>query len=70
MDDKKPEPYPLVKSYHFVDKAIPSPPGKKVKHLIPAEDAYAMNRRWWLVTAGAAVAALAVGMAVGRFLLP
>ena len=70
MDDKKPAASRPGKHYHFVDKMIPSPPGKKAKHLIHGEDAYAMNRRWWLVTAGAAVAALVVGMALGRFLLP
>jgi hypothetical protein len=41
-----------------------------VKHLIPAEDACAMNRRWWLVTVGAAAVALGVGALLGRFLLP
>jgi hypothetical protein len=59
-------------SYFFDDEAIPSPPGKRFrgKHLEPGEDPYAISRRWWLVTVGAAVAALAVGLLVGRFLIP
>jgi hypothetical protein len=58
--------------YFFDDEAIPSPPGKRFrgKHLEPGEDPYAISRRWWLVTVGAAAAALAVGLLVGRFLLP
>jgi hypothetical protein len=72
MDDKKPEDYRVGNSYLFFDVAIPSPPGKKFrgKHLVPGEDPYAINRRWWLVTVGAAVVALGVGALLGRFLLP
>jgi hypothetical protein len=60
------------RSYIFDVEAIPSPPGKRFrgKHLEPGEDPYAISRRWWLVTVGAAAAALAVGLLVGRFLLP
>jgi hypothetical protein len=72
MDEKNPESYRVGKAYLFTCKAIPSHPGKKFrgKHLVPGEDPYAINRRWWLVTAAAAGAALVVGLAVGRFLLP
>jgi hypothetical protein len=60
------------RSYLFHIEAIPSPPGKRFRgqHLEPGEDSYAISRRWWLVTVGAAVAALAVGLLVGRFLIP
>jgi hypothetical protein len=65
---KKPEPFGVMPAQEFDEEdAIPSPPGK---HLIPGEDPYAISRRWWLVTVGAAVAALAVGALVGRFLIP
>jgi hypothetical protein len=69
---KKLENYGVGPSQEFHVEAIPSPPGKRFrgKHLIPGEDPYAISRRWWLVTVGAAVAALAVGVLVGRFLLP
>ena len=58
------------RSYLFHAEAIPSPPGQRFrsKHLEPGEDPYAISRRWWLVTVAAA--ALAVGLLVGRFLLP
>jgi hypothetical protein len=69
---KKLEPYGVGPSQEFDVEAIPSPPGTRFrgKHLEPGEDPYAISRRWWLVTVGAAAAALAVGLLVGRFLLP
>ena len=72
MAEKKMERYRVGKAQGFDCQAIPSPPGKKFrgKHLLPGEDPYAISRRWWLVTVGAAVAALGAGMLVGRFLLP
>jgi hypothetical protein len=70
--EKKPDGRQGRYSYVFDDEAIPSPPGTRFrgKHLEPGEDPYAISRRWWLVTVGAAAAALAVGTLVGRFLLP
>jgi hypothetical protein len=54
-------------------RVIHPPPGTRVfkgKHLWPGEDPYAIRRRWWVVTAGAALAAFALGLLAGRFLLP
>ena len=72
MGKKKPETYRVGKTHAFHVQAIPCPPGQKFrgKHLEPGEDPYAISRRWWLVTAGSAAAALAAGVLVGRFLLP
>jgi hypothetical protein len=72
MATEQPESQRRGRSYLFHEKAIPSPPGTKFKgkHLLPGEDPWAMNRRWWLVTVGAVAAALLVGLLAGRFLLP
>jgi len=70
--DKDYEAYRVGRSYFMVYKAPATPPGTKFKgkHLLPGEDPWAMNRRWWLVTLAGAVAALAAGLLIGRFLLP
>jgi hypothetical protein len=66
---KKWRPRPMLV---FKGKGFPVPVKrpKPFKHLRPDEDPWAMDRRWWLVTVGATLAALAVGLLVGRFLLP
>jgi hypothetical protein len=70
--DKKSKNHQRVKSYIFDYEAPEEPLGTKFrgKHLEPGEDPWAMNRRWWLVTLAGAVAALAAGLLIGRFLLP
>jgi hypothetical protein len=56
----------------FEGAAVPVPPQKRkpIQHLPTEEELAAKERRWWYVTAGAALAALAVGILVGRFLIP
>jgi hypothetical protein len=54
----------------FRGKASPCPPGTKNKggHLPPYGEP-PIPRRWWFLFAGAVVAALTIGVVVGRFLL-
>ena len=70
MDKEPVEVFRQGKAQGFTVKAIPSPPGKKFKgkHLFPYEDPSPIKAR--LFTAGIALAALVVGLLIGRFLLP
>jgi hypothetical protein len=72
MDKKGTESYKPIPMQIFQEEMIPVPPGtrKSARHLLPGEDPWAMNRRWWLVTAGIAVAMLVIGILAGRFLIP
>ena len=59
------------RGYSFRCKMIPAPPGTKSRGRLPREgDAEVAPWRSRLLLGGGLVAVLAVGMAVGRFLLP
>ena len=69
--DKQPEGVRKHKNvYFFRSKLIPQPPGTKCRAKLPRglEDETPSPRRLWIVAT--VVAALVVGVAIGRFLLP
>ncbi len=64
---------PQSPGYSFRGKAIKPPPGTKSRARLPRGDETELpseRRRRRLLLTGLVVAVLAVGMAVGRFLLP
>jgi hypothetical protein len=70
MDKPADQPPKPKTYYHFKRKAIPSPPGKKSKGRLPRgleSDPVLWPRGWALA---GMLAALAVGLLAGRFLLP
>jgi hypothetical protein len=74
MAKQEPEQYRIGKPQMFRSKAIPPPPGRKYRikgrYLHPDDVAIAVARRWRRITLAVALAALAVGLLAGRFLLP
>jgi hypothetical protein len=68
MDNPPDKPGRVLPPNCFAGKAIPAPPGRKVKNMAQLEREAA--RRKWLLMSGAVAAALVVGALIGRFLLP
>ena len=68
MDNTPDKPGRVLPPNCFVVKAIPVPPGRKVKNMAQLEREAARRRR--LLISGAVVAALVTGILIGRLLLP
>jgi hypothetical protein len=74
MTEKKVEEFRVAPLQIFdCGESLPIPPGTKSRAKLPRglEELEEPNfRRWWLATVSAVVVALAMGVLVGRFLLP
>lgn len=68
MDNPPDKPGRVLPRNFFVGKAIPAPPGRKMKNMAQLEREAA--RRKWLLISGAIAAAFVAGTLIGRFLLP